>query len=47
SYLAQGADLTSAVQQAKDYLTGAIAASNQLQIGQGHGPVHHFYQWQR
>ncbi|SBS35395.1 Hydroxymethylpyrimidine/phosphomethylpyrimidine kinase [Marinomonas aquimarina] len=47
SYLAQGADLTAAVQQAKDYLTGAIAAADQLPVGQGHGPVNHFYQWQR
>jgi hydroxymethylpyrimidine/phosphomethylpyrimidine kinase len=43
--LAKGLDLVEAVREAKDYVTGAIAASNKLQIGSGHGPVHHFYRW--
>jgi len=30
---------------AKQWLTGAIAAADGLDIGHGHGPVHHFYQW--
>ena len=30
---------------AKDWLTGAIAAADRLDIGRGHGPVHHFHQW--
>lgn len=37
-----------AVREAKRYLTGALAAADQLTIGRttaGHGPVHHFYQW--
>ena len=37
-----------AVRQARDYLLRAIAASGQLQVGSGHGPVHHFHaQWRR
>ncbi|MGO2136968.1 MULTISPECIES: bifunctional hydroxymethylpyrimidine kinase/phosphomethylpyrimidine kinase [Gammaproteobacteria] len=32
-----------AVADAKHYLSGALAASEQLQVGGGHGPVHHFY----
>lgn len=31
-----------AVQAAKNYLTAAIEAADSLNIGQGHGPVHHF-----
>ena len=33
-----------ATQRAKDYLIQAILNADQLQVGQGHGPVHHFYQ---
>lgn len=45
--LPQQPDLRSAVAMAKRYLTGAIAASDQLSVGHGHGPVHHFHQlWQ-
>lgn len=32
-----------AIRAAKDYLTGAIAASGELSVGSGHGPVHHFH----
>ena len=41
--LARDLDVPSAVQAAKDYLTGAIAQS--YSIGAGHSPVHHFYRW--
>ncbi len=41
--LAHGFELPEAVGNAKTWLTGAIAASGELQIGKGHGPVHHFY----
>jgi hydroxymethylpyrimidine/phosphomethylpyrimidine kinase len=45
--LPQSPDLPSAVAAAKHYLTGAISASDQLVVGHGHGPVHHFHQlWQ-
>jgi hydroxymethylpyrimidine/phosphomethylpyrimidine kinase len=43
--LAKGLDLAEAVRQAKAYVTAAIAASNNLSIGKGHGPVHHFHHW--
>jgi hydroxymethylpyrimidine/phosphomethylpyrimidine kinase len=41
--LAKGLDLTAAVERAKSYVTAAIAASDQLQVGHGHGPLHHFH----
>ncbi len=43
--LARGAPLVGAVEAAKAYVTGAIAAADRLQIGQGHGPTHHFHAW--
>jgi hydroxymethylpyrimidine/phosphomethylpyrimidine kinase len=45
--LAKGLDLEAAVGAAKDYVTAAIAASDELAIGSGHGPVHHFHRWHR
>jgi hydroxymethylpyrimidine/phosphomethylpyrimidine kinase len=41
--LARGLSLTEAVTQAKRYVTAAIAASNSVTVGRGHGPVHHFH----
>ena len=41
--LARGLPAVEAAQAAKDYLVQAIAASGQLAVGQGHGPVHHFH----
>lgn len=36
-----------AVRAAKEYLSGAIAAADDLDVGSGHGPVHHFHRmWQ-
>jgi hydroxymethylpyrimidine/phosphomethylpyrimidine kinase len=43
--LAKGLDLVSAAREAKVYLSEAIAASERLKIGSGHGPVHHFHRW--
>ncbi len=43
--LAKGLELVDAVSQAKSYLTVAISAADKLDIGQGHGPVHHFHRW--
>ncbi|MCX4162108.1 MULTISPECIES: bifunctional hydroxymethylpyrimidine kinase/phosphomethylpyrimidine kinase [Paraburkholderia] len=43
--VAQRDDLASAVAEAKAYLTGALQASDQLDVGSGVGPVHHFYRW--
>ena len=46
--LAHGMPLWAAIEAAKAYLTGAIAAADRLQVGGGHGPVHHFYRaWER
>ncbi len=45
--LGQGLALDAAVRGAKDYVAGAIRASQRLQVGRGHGPTHHFHQlWQ-
>ena len=41
--LAHGVALGQAVRDAKHYLQGAIAAADDLAVGHGHGPVHHFY----
>ncbi len=43
--LAKGASLTEAAEAAKAYVSAAIAASEQLKVGRGHGPVHHFHGW--
>lgn len=43
SYLAQGESLPVAVQHAKRYITAALQHADELTIGQGHGPVHHFF----
>jgi hydroxymethylpyrimidine/phosphomethylpyrimidine kinase len=45
SYMAKGSGIEEAVQKAKAFMNGAIAAGAQYQIGHGHGPVHHFFQW--
>ncbi|MEM9278628.1 MAG: bifunctional hydroxymethylpyrimidine kinase/phosphomethylpyrimidine kinase [Pseudomonadota bacterium] len=42
--LAHGEPLKEAVGNAKQWLTEAIATSDQLDIGQGSGPVHHFHE---
>ncbi|WP_349368162.1 bifunctional hydroxymethylpyrimidine kinase/phosphomethylpyrimidine kinase [Salinarimonas sp.] len=41
--LAKGASLADAVREAKAYLSAALAAADTLEIGSGHGPVHHFH----
>ncbi len=41
--LAKGQALDEAVAKAKAYVHAAIAAADRLQIGQGHGPTHHFH----
>ena len=43
--LAKGLDLNTAVGEVKSYVTAALAAADQLTIGSGHGPVHHFHRW--
>ncbi len=41
--LANRMAMPEAVKVAKDWLTGAIAASDDLEVGSGSGPVHHFH----
>jgi hydroxymethylpyrimidine/phosphomethylpyrimidine kinase len=41
--LAKGDDLETAVRHAKTWVTAAIAAADRLDVGHGHGPIHHFH----
>lgn len=43
SYLAQGNRLHKAVYLGKQYIAQAISHADELSIGQGHGPVNHFF----
>lgn len=43
SYLAQGNRLHKAVYLGKQYISQAISHADELGVGQGHGPVHHFF----
>ena len=43
--LAKGHELAASVRAAKVYVTAAIEAADKLDIGAGHGPVHHFHAW--
>ena len=45
SHLALGADLETAIDRAKIWLSRAIAAADTLDIGSGAGPVHHFHDY--
>ncbi len=44
SYLAREMDMNTAIAMAKTYLSGAILAGKDIKIGEGHGPVNHFYE---
>jgi hydroxymethylpyrimidine/phosphomethylpyrimidine kinase len=41
--LAKGESMTKAIEMSHAYLHRAIECADQLNIGQGHGPVHHFH----
>lgn len=43
AFLARGLALPDAVREGKAYVSGAIASADALQVGHGHGPVHHFH----
>ncbi len=43
AWLARGVDVPEAVRRAKEYLTEALRHA--YPVGQGHGPVHHFWRW--
>ncbi|TBN39005.1 bifunctional hydroxymethylpyrimidine kinase/phosphomethylpyrimidine kinase [Paracoccus subflavus] len=46
--LAQGLEVSEAVGRAHGWLHGAILAADDLAVGRGHGPVHHFHAlWSR
>ncbi|MEM7566589.1 MAG: bifunctional hydroxymethylpyrimidine kinase/phosphomethylpyrimidine kinase [Pseudomonadota bacterium] len=46
--LAKGAPMSEAVRDAKAYVSEAIRRADTLEIGRGHGPVHHFHEvWNR
>lgn len=48
AYLAQGHDLAGAVAAAKTFVSEALAAADQLNVGQGTGPLNHFHRlWQK
>jgi hydroxymethylpyrimidine/phosphomethylpyrimidine kinase len=41
--LAKGDDMEAAVRNAKAWISAAIAAADRLDVGHGHGPIHHFH----
>jgi hydroxymethylpyrimidine/phosphomethylpyrimidine kinase len=43
--LPQRPDWMGAVRDAKHYVSAALRASHLLQVGGGHGPLHHFHAW--
>ncbi len=43
AFLAHGLPLNDAVAKAKEYMNNAILAGTEYEIGKGHGPVHHFF----
>ena len=43
--LAKGADMETAVRNAKVWVSAAIAAADRFAIGHGHGPIHHFHRF--
>lgn len=43
AFMAKGLDLVEAIKAAKAYLTGALAASSQLNAGKGAKPLNHFF----
>lgn len=47
SFLALGQALPEAVRRAEEYVHGAIAAGRDYRLGGGHGPVHHFYRFEK
>ena len=43
AFLARGADLITAIENASVYMHQAIAAGQDVKTGEGHGPVNHFF----
>jgi len=44
AYRAHGVEVADAVARAKRYTSGAIRAGAEYTLGEGHGPVHHFFE---
>lgn len=44
TFLALGYDMPQAVERAKAYVTGGINAGKDVHIGEGNGPLNHFYE---
>jgi hydroxymethylpyrimidine/phosphomethylpyrimidine kinase len=45
AHLARGEDMETAVRHAKAWISAAIAAADRLDVGKGHGPIHHFHRF--
>ncbi|MDZ4197844.1 MAG: bifunctional hydroxymethylpyrimidine kinase/phosphomethylpyrimidine kinase [Kiritimatiellia bacterium] len=45
AFLAQGESVEASACHAKEFIAGAIHAGADYRIGQGHGPVHHFFRF--
>jgi hydroxymethylpyrimidine/phosphomethylpyrimidine kinase len=45
AHLAKGENLETAVHHAKAWISAAIAAADRLDVGRGHGPIHHFHRF--
>jgi hydroxymethylpyrimidine/phosphomethylpyrimidine kinase len=43
--LPRASDVPQAIRAAKSWLTEAIRHADELNVGEGHGPVHHFHAW--
>jgi hydroxymethylpyrimidine/phosphomethylpyrimidine kinase len=43
--LAKGAELETAVRNAKTFVSAAIASADRFTVGHGHGPIHHFHRF--
>jgi hydroxymethylpyrimidine/phosphomethylpyrimidine kinase len=43
--LAKGEAMETAVRNAKAWVSAAIAAADRINVGHGHGPIHHFHQF--
>lgn len=45
AYLSKGLELRECALKAKDYVNEAILTGSEYEIGEGHGPVHHFHKF--
>lgn len=45
AFVVQTTDIPTAAQRAKHYLFEAIRHADQLTVGTGYGPIHHFHAW--